>query len=278
MSTEALALVKTDGPGASVLMRRATDAAGACKEIVLRTAQSIQGKKYVKVEGWQAIANTFGCVASACEVENVDGGVRAIGEVRRMSDGAVVATGEGFVGDDEPTWMKRPVFARRAMAQTRAISRACRSAFAFVVVLIDANLQTTPAEEMAGAIEYEHPPKPSGSGTAALKAKVEPIAAAATAKPSAQTVEAPRQSRMKIRDEPPPHDDADAPAEAEGTPDAPMTFGSGKGKPLAQLADKDLAWYVKCLTENVADPAKARYREQNQSALSGIQRELARRL
>jgi hypothetical protein len=34
------------------------------------------------------------------------------------------------------------------MVQTRAISRACRSAFAHVVVLIDGNLSTTPAEEV----------------------------------------------------------------------------------------------------------------------------------
>lgn len=75
-----------------------------------------------------------------------------------MADGQVIATGEGFVGEDEPTWYggqsrgktlpKRPDYAIRAMAQTRAISRACRSAFAHVVVMIDAGLSTTPAEEV----------------------------------------------------------------------------------------------------------------------------------
>jgi hypothetical protein len=34
------------------------------------------------------------------------------------------------------------------MAQTRAISRACRSAFAHVVVMMNAGLSTTPAEEV----------------------------------------------------------------------------------------------------------------------------------
>jgi hypothetical protein len=62
-------------------------------------------------------------------------------------------------------WAKRPMFARRAMAQTRAISRACRSAFAHVVILIDRSLGTTPAEEMQGA--YDHDPesfkRPAGS-------------------------------------------------------------------------------------------------------------------
>lgn len=152
--------------------RASTDAAGLCRDIVMATAQDIQGRKYVKVEGWQAIAIAHGCTASARAVERIEGGVRAIGEVRRMSDGAVIAEGEGFVGEDEATWYggttrawkwgerrgekvwyektldKRPDYAIRAMAQTRAISRACRSAFAHVVVMIDSSLSTTPAEEV----------------------------------------------------------------------------------------------------------------------------------
>ena len=130
------------------IYRMSTDAAGLCGKIVLATAQQIQGKRYVKVEGWQAIAIAHGCIASSCNVEMIPGGVRATGEIRRMTDGFVIATAEGFVGDDENMWAKRPMYARRAMAQTRAISRACRSAFAHVVVMIDASLSTTPAEEV----------------------------------------------------------------------------------------------------------------------------------
>jgi hypothetical protein len=122
--------------------------AGFCKEIVLKTAQNIQGRKYVRVEGWQSIANAYGCVASAKDVERVETGFRAIGQVRRMDTGIVIAEAEGFVGDDEKTWSKRDEYAKRAMAQTRAISRACRSAFAFVVTYMDAGLETTPAEEV----------------------------------------------------------------------------------------------------------------------------------
>jgi hypothetical protein len=130
--------------------RQATDAASLCKQIVLQTAMKIQGRKYVRVEGWQAICNCFGCVASSVHVERIDGGVRAIGQVRRMSDGLVLAEAEGFVGDEERVWSRRDEYAKRAMAQTRAISRACRSAFAFVVAMMDAGLETTPAEEITG--------------------------------------------------------------------------------------------------------------------------------
>tara|TARA_Y100000310_G_scaffold199678_1_gene199693 strand:+ start:8133 stop:9005 length:873 start_codon:yes stop_codon:yes gene_type:complete len=132
------------------LMRQSSDVAGVCREIVKKTAHPIQGKNYVCVEGWQSIATAHGCVAGAEEPKVVDGGVQAMGYVKRMSDGMVLSTGYGFVGDDERTWAKRAEYARRAMAQTRGISRACRSAFSHVVTLMDAGLMTTPAEEMPG--------------------------------------------------------------------------------------------------------------------------------
>lgn len=168
-------------PATAELYRQATDVAGVCKEIVLKTAMEIQGRKYVKVEGWQSIATAHGCTASARDVERVEGGVRAIGEIRRMSDGVVIATAEGFVGEDEPVWFggpdkawdkinrcfkettreKRPDYAIRAMCQTRAISRACRTAFAHVVVLMDSNLSTTPAEEVPIGGFNDEPAKPA---------------------------------------------------------------------------------------------------------------------
>lgn len=132
--------------------RMSTDAAGLCREIVKQTAKNIQGRRYVSVEGWQAIAIAHGCAASADNVERVNdegmAGFKCTGIIRRMSDGAEIARAEGFLGDDERTWNSRAVYARRAMVQTRAISRACRSAFAHVVVMIDAGLSTTPAEEV----------------------------------------------------------------------------------------------------------------------------------
>lgn len=162
-------------PNPGTLMTQATDVAGVCKQIVQQTAQSIQGRKYVRVEGWQSIAAAYGCVASAVNVRFVERGVFATGELRRVSDGVLIATAEGFVGMDEPTWFggvtnsgktlpKRPDFAIQAMAQTRAISRVCRSAFAFVVVLIDAKLSTTPAEEMQGVIEHDARPDEKATG------------------------------------------------------------------------------------------------------------------
>lgn len=171
------------------LVRNSTDIAGLCREIVVKSALEIQGRKYVRVEGWQSIATAHGCVASSRDVEKLDDGFRAIGEVRRMLDGGLIAQAEGFVGADEPTWFggmalvwdkaqkkkvekmleKRPDYAIRAMAQTRAISRACRSAFAHVVVLMDAGLSTTPAEEVPADGFDDREPQGTAQGTAQPK-------------------------------------------------------------------------------------------------------------
>jgi hypothetical protein len=136
------------------LMRRASDVAGVCAEIVKSTAINIKNRKYVRVEGWEAIAAAHGYAAGARDVERTETGWKATGELRRISDGLLIAQSEGFVGDDEATWTGddmrkgRAEYAIRAMAQTRAISRVCRSAFAYVVVMIDKDLSTTPAEEV----------------------------------------------------------------------------------------------------------------------------------
>src|SRR6185369_11811200 len=97
---------ETEATGYSLSQR----AAEQCRQIVETTAKVIEGRKYVQVEGWQAIAIAHQCVASARDVEAVYDadavlvGYRAVGEVRRMADGVVIATGEGFVGTDEVVW------------------------------------------------------------------------------------------------------------------------------------------------------------------------------
>lgn len=273
--SETGALVKVED-NAGTLMRRATDAAGVCGAIVQKTAQSIQGRKYVRVEGWQAIANAFGCTIGARDVEEVKGGVRAIGEVRRVSDGVVIATGEGFVGEDEATWYggvvngrtlpKRATFAIRAMAQTRAISRAGRSAFAFVVTLIDGDLSTTPAEEMdalTGEMVESKPmpprPPPAPTGQRRTPPPADP-------RPSP----------------PPPTDpgyETDGPGEGMPLPHPADGFtfpnyGRAKGQPVRGAAVGDLGFYASCCRKSLADPSKAKFHETDRRLLAAIEAEL----
>lgn len=214
------------------LVRLATDVAGVCKEIVTNTAVDIQGRNYVRVEGWMAIATAHGCIAGAGEVKQDDRGTSAIGEIRRMSDGALLCRAEGYVGADEPTWYggvihtrngektlpKRPDYAIRAMAQTRAISRACRSAFAHVVVLMDAGLSTTPAEEVPhGGFDNETPE----------------VAAKPVTKVAAKPVIAPRETDGNY----------ELP-EGKRWEDVEVHFGKNKGVRLGDLEDKTISWYA----------------------------------
>jgi hypothetical protein len=161
------AVQQPDAPQQSsgaALYRVSTDAAAICREIVLATAKNIGGRNYVAVEGWQAIALAHGCVASSGDVKrHEDGSFSAIGRIMRADTGMIISSAEGYVGADEPVWYggegkdkygkvkvypRRPDYAIRAMAQTRAISRAARSAFAHVVIMMQAGLMTTPAEEV----------------------------------------------------------------------------------------------------------------------------------
>jgi len=217
------------------LVRRSSDVAGLCKEIVVRTAMQIQGRKYVKVEGWQSIATAHGCIVGSKDVERVQGGFRAIGELRRGSDGVLLASAEGFVGEDEPTWFggqtpngktlpKRPDYAIRAMCQTRAISRVCRAAFAHVVVLMDAGLSTTPAEEVPEGgftdVEVVKTPMPSPVHT------YKPID---TVEQAVKAIEAMSENEKVVP--------------AVDWRDVIVPFGKNKGIPLGELNEKSLVWY-----------------------------------
>jgi len=80
-----------------------------------------------------------------------------------------------------------PEYSARAMSQTRAVSRACRGAFAFIVVLIDENLSTTPAEEVDPGDET-HGQEKAVSGRTVESANEREVPANATEKPPWQTV------------------------------------------------------------------------------------------
>lgn len=236
------------------LHRISTDVASVCKEIVIASALEIQGRSFVRVEGYMAIATAHGCIASARDVEKVDGGVRATGEVRRMSDGAILCTAEGFVGEDEPTWYggeatrkngetyilpKRADYAIRAMAQTRAISRACRSAFAHVVVMMNAGLSTTPAEEV--------PDGGFNDRSSSAGAADEPVGLAERRAAAAE-------GAKKIHGK-------DASAAQDHWKELRVPFGKSKGMTYGELTDRDLTWHLKRLEEKIEKDGELKYRD-----------------
>ncbi len=103
------------------------------------------------------------------------------------------------------------MYARRGMAQTRAISRVCRGVFAFVVVLMKAGLRTTPAEEIPGY-----------TGGAAARAVVDAQRPSVTGQ-----------------------------AEPERTQATKVRFGKSKGKFLCDIDEKDLEWQLGAAKKSV---------------------------
>jgi hypothetical protein len=131
------------------LVQRASEAADQLAAIIKAKGlfSNIQGKEYVKVEGWTTLAAMMGCLPKEVSmVRREDGAFEATVELVRMLDGLTLTRASAECGKDEPTWKGRPDYARRSMAATRATSKVCRLAFSWVMVL--AGFSPTPAEEI----------------------------------------------------------------------------------------------------------------------------------
>lgn len=259
MPTDANAQIQLQAPGMTVgRWREATDAANVIKGIVLKTAVTIGERSYVQKEGWTSIAVAHGCIASVKpnsveEVYDSAGkllGVRAVGQVIRQADCQVLSEAEGFVGIDEVDWYgshgeavkrwskiyhkeievvvkKRPDYAIRSMAQTRGISKACRNAFSHVIVLMNAGLSTTPAEEIANPEEQEE----------ATRAEPQQKAAPTETKAPDQKKAVPEVPCEKIVDTEKQFEDGK-------WREVKIHFGTNKGVPLDKLEEKQIRWYA----------------------------------
>ena len=140
-----LGTLQAASPGA--LMQEATSVADQLAHMVTeqRLSVAIQGRPYVKVEGWTTLAALMGVVAREVETTEEAGVFTAVVELVRLADGAVISRASAECGEEKP-WNGRPRYARRSMAQTRATGKACRLAFSWVMAL--AGYEATPAEEM----------------------------------------------------------------------------------------------------------------------------------
>ena len=117
-----------------------------------RLYSTIQRKRYVRVEGWTTLGAMMGVLPREVDVvPDGEGGYTATVELIRATDGQVIGRGSAAVGMDEPTWAKRPEYARRSMAVTRATGKAFRLGFSWIMTL--AGYEVTPAEEMPQIVE-----------------------------------------------------------------------------------------------------------------------------
>lgn len=118
------------------------------------------GKPHVFVEGWQFLASQFGLIPDIEWTKELDDGWEARAALRRLSDGVVIAHGDGECRRAEGNWKSRDSYAIRSMAQTRAVSKVCRIALSSVMVM--AGFNATPAEEMDGvALTQDDPHCPA---------------------------------------------------------------------------------------------------------------------
>jgi len=108
-------------------------------------AVEISGQRYVKVDGWAALGALCGYTPREKSIREEGDDVFAEVEIID-TQGRVVGGASSMVGGDEPTWARRPRYARRSMAVTRATGKAFRLSFSWVMAL--GGYAVTPFEEM----------------------------------------------------------------------------------------------------------------------------------
>lgn len=124
------------------------------REVGLEVYIGSSSKPYIVASGWSTMIAMLGVVPIEKWSSVEDGVYTSYVELRRVRDGALMGGASAECGNlDEvdkkgnPTWAERAAFARKSMSITRAMSKACRLSYAWVVEL--AGYQPRAAEEMA---------------------------------------------------------------------------------------------------------------------------------
>lgn len=142
--------------GPEQVVGRATGIANELAKIIKDKGlfSNIQGKNFVRVEGWTTMGALMGVTPQ--EVSNTaddEGVYTAVVELVRVSDGRVIGRASAECGAPDENWSTRPRYARRSMAATRATGKAFRLSFSWIMAL--AGYEVTPWEEMSGVVEGE---------------------------------------------------------------------------------------------------------------------------
>ena len=152
-SAVSLGMIQALNPKA--LVSQATEVATALGGVIeqQKLFSNIQGKRFVKCEGWTTLAAMLGVTPREVSVLEHDGIFTATVALCRLSDGAEVGRASAECGapdeldrKNKPLWANRPRYARRSMALTRATAKACRLAFSWVMAM--SGFEVTPAEEI----------------------------------------------------------------------------------------------------------------------------------
>jgi hypothetical protein len=164
------------------LVAGAAELAGTLRDVIERQQLyvTLSGRKFVRCEGWTTLSTMLGVTPHLVELREEDGIFIARVELRRLNDGMVIGSAEAECGSPDevdkngkPTWASRPRYARRAMAQTRAVSRVCRQCFSWVMTL--AGFEATPAEEYEPVIVAGDTPRERVSSARSPEASDDPL-------------------------------------------------------------------------------------------------------
>jgi len=127
----------------------ATEIANVLNDVIVKQNLfiNLNGNKHVKAEAWSTLGTMLSILPREDRVVvHEDGSFEAYVSLVNARTGILVGGGSGFVGMDEANWKRKPAYARRSMAITRATSKAYKTCFSWIIAL--AGYNPTPAEEM----------------------------------------------------------------------------------------------------------------------------------
>ena len=159
--SEAVQLGVVQASSPKDVIARASDMAVVLADIIEKKKlyTPINGKKYVRVDGWSTLGAMLGVLPHEVRSIKIDNGYEAYVELIRMTDGAVIGGSSAICTRDERNWSNRDEYAIKSMATTRATGKAYRLAFSWIMNM--AGYESTPAEEMIDAEVIESKQKPA---------------------------------------------------------------------------------------------------------------------
>jgi len=129
------------------VIKKASDYAKILKDVVEKQKLYvvIQGRKYVRCEGWQVLGALLKCTPRVVRVTEIPNGFEAEAEIVNV-EGKILSRAVARCTRNERNWQNRDEYALMSMAQTRAVAKAFRLGFSWILGL--AGYEPTPAEEV----------------------------------------------------------------------------------------------------------------------------------
>ena len=160
------------------LVEEARERARILRDVVRSSRLSVKtdGGEFLTLEAWALLGRAYGYFWKVTQTEAVDGGGWSAHCVVVDQNGAIVSECDSEAGTEgDSPWNRRPRYQQRSMAQSRAQSKALRSALGWVVVLAD--FSATPSDEMPPALLDPNNPlaydsTPSGGITIAQRTRL----------------------------------------------------------------------------------------------------------